>query len=214
ATFVKSRLLLAAGEEDEARKLLEAAFDRADPEPKVLLALGKLYYEGKEYAKAVEIYELAHKAEPYDSKWLVGLLRVYTQTEDRGKQIETLKRLVPTDPDDLNLRVRLARLLLDEGQAAEAERYARQALEIDVLDAHAEQVLGDALVALGKVDGAVEAYQIILEQDERAFAARLGLARAYLLAGKKAEAGKEVARVLMDDPENEDAKRLQEMLDK
>src|SRR5207244_3980541 len=38
ALYVRSRLLLAAGEEDEAQKLLEKATEGAKPEPKALLA--------------------------------------------------------------------------------------------------------------------------------------------------------------------------------
>src|SRR5262249_54503317 len=73
AAYVKARLLVQAGDEDEARKLLESALNREQPEPKVLQALGKLYFEAKEFAKAAEIYELARKAQPYESKWLTEL---------------------------------------------------------------------------------------------------------------------------------------------
>jgi Tfp pilus assembly protein PilF len=145
AAYVSARLLIAAGDEDKARKLLEDAVDAKAPEPKVVQLLGKMYYEGKDFAQAAKMFELGRQAEPYESKWLSELVRVYAQSGDRDKQINALKELVPTDADDLETRKRLTRLLLEEKQYADAERYAHQALEIDVRDAEAQDSLFKAL---------------------------------------------------------------------
>ena len=40
-----------------------------------------------------EMYELGRKAEPYESKWLIELARVYGQTDDKAKLIAVLKDL-------------------------------------------------------------------------------------------------------------------------
>src|SRR5205807_274962 len=96
-----------------------------------------LYFEARDFSKAAEIYELAHRNEPYESKWLVELARVYTQLGNKSKRIETLIQLVPTDADDLEQRKRLAQMLVEAGRFAEAERFAREALEIDVRDVEA-----------------------------------------------------------------------------
>jgi tetratricopeptide (TPR) repeat protein len=150
ASYVKSRLLLDAGEDGQALALLEAAVDREAPEPKVLRSLGKLYYESRNFAKAAEVYELAHKAEPYQCKWLVELARVYAQSGERDKRIEALKELVLTNADDFDQRKRLAQMLLDAGRPTEAERYAREALEIDVRDAEVQEMLQKAYIAQNK----------------------------------------------------------------
>ncbi len=150
ALYVKSRLLWDAGEEEESQKLLEAALDRAAPEPKVLRELGRRAFEGRQFDKAAELYELGRKAEPHERQWLVELARVYAQAKATDKQIAVLQALVPTDGDDLATRKRVAQLLFDAGRHAEAERYARQALEIDILDAESRSILDKALRALGK----------------------------------------------------------------
>jgi tetratricopeptide (TPR) repeat protein len=215
ASYVKARLLLAAGDEEEARKLLEAAAaDQAAPEPKVLQALGKLYFEAKDFTRAAEILELARKVEPYESKWLTELARVYAQAGDKEKQIAVLKELVPTDADELEQRKKLTRLLLDAGRPDEAERYARQALEIDVLDADAQQALGEALLGQKKYEAAVETLTGVLQQNDMADDARLKLAQAYLESGQKQKADNEIAKVLLRDPDNAEAKRLQKLLEK
>src|SRR5262249_34029048 len=150
ASYVKAKLVLMGGDVEGAKELLEGALDRASPEPKVLQELGKLYYDAKDFGKAAEVFELGRKAEPYENSWLLELARVYAQTGDKEKQVGVLKDLVPTDADDLEHRKLLAKLLLEAGKQAEAERYARQALEIDVRDAEAQELAEAALKAQGK----------------------------------------------------------------
>jgi tetratricopeptide (TPR) repeat protein len=150
ASYVKARLELAGGNQEAALKLLQAAVDPQAPEPKVLLELGKLYYEDNSFAKAAETFELGRKNDPHNSQWLEQLLRVYTQANDKDRQIQVLKDLIPTNPDDLDQRKRLAKLLSDAGRHAEAERIARQALEIDILDKDAQELLLKALTAQKK----------------------------------------------------------------
>ncbi len=150
ASVVKARLLMAAGDEDEALKLLQAAADPKAPEPKVLQALAKLYYDAKQLDNAAETLEQGRKAEPFESEWLVQLDRVYTQTKNREWLIAVLKDLMPLDSEDLERRKRLARLLLDAGRPAEAERAAREAFEIDVLDKGVQGLLLEALDAQRK----------------------------------------------------------------
>jgi tetratricopeptide (TPR) repeat protein len=216
ATYVKARLLMAAGDEDQARLLLESVVDSKSPETKVLQALGKLYYEAKDFPKAAKMFEIAHKAEPLDSKWLVELARVYNQSGDRDNQINVLRQLVPTDADDLDDRRRLAQLLVEAEHYPEAERYAREALEIDVLDMAAQQALGDALLGQGqpKLDEAIAVYTTALEMDDKQDAARIRLAQAYLTKGEKQKAENEIARVLARDPDNAEAKKIQAQIDK
>lgn len=145
ANYVKARLLLLAGEDEEARKLLEAALDPKDPEPKIIQLLGKQYFEARQMDKAAETFELGRKTQPFETKWLLELTRVYVQMGNKDKQIDLLKELVITDADDLDQRKRLARMLLDAGRHAEAEKYARQALEIKILDGDVQDMLFKAL---------------------------------------------------------------------
>lgn len=145
ALYVKSRLLWEAGEEHASQKLLEDGLDPKAPEPKLLRELGRRYFEARQFDKAAKVLEQGREAEPHDRQWLVELARVYTQTKENAKLIDILTALVPMDGEDLATRKRLAQLLLDAGRYAQAERSARQALEIDILDAEARTVLDKAL---------------------------------------------------------------------
>jgi tetratricopeptide (TPR) repeat protein len=150
ASYVLARLELLAGNTDEARNLLEAGLDRDTPEPKVLRELGKMYYNASQFDRAAELFELGHKVEPYDRQWLVELSRVYAQQGQRDKHLAVLEQLVPTDADDFENRKRLARLLVETSRYDRAERYARQALEIDFRDKEVQDLYEKALRAQNK----------------------------------------------------------------
>jgi hypothetical protein len=75
---------------------------------------------------------------------------VYSQSKDEAKLIDVLKEVAPTNADDLGVRRKLAELLSKAGRHAEAERYAREALEIEVLDTVAQRSLQESLQAQGK----------------------------------------------------------------
>jgi cellulose synthase operon protein C len=145
ALYVLARLEHLAGNVNRERTLLEEALNKDDPEPLVLLALGKIYYDANEFDKAAQMFELGRKVEPFKPEWLKQLARVHAQKDDKAKLIAVLKDLVPTDADDLEQRLRLARLLLENGQAVEAEKYARQAMEIDVRGKEGQELLLKAL---------------------------------------------------------------------
>jgi Tfp pilus assembly protein PilF len=92
------------------------------------------------------------------------LTRVYAQKDDKTKLIGVLKDLVPTDPDELEQRLRLARLLLEDGKPAEAEKYARQAMEIDVRNKDCRAVLLKTLETQKKDAEAAKLRQVFGEK--------------------------------------------------
>jgi Flp pilus assembly protein TadD len=150
ALFIKAQLLLSAGEDEHAQQLLQLAAALDPPEPKVLRALGKQNFDAGQMDRAEEFYERGHQAEPNDPSWLEDLARVYKQNGDAAKRIAVLAQLAPLDADDLPMRRELAEKLAAAGRWADAERWAREALDIDVEDTSARTVLFQALGALGK----------------------------------------------------------------
>jgi cellulose synthase operon protein C len=147
ALYVLARLERLAGNVKRERTLLEEALNKDDPDPRIVLALGKIYYDARDFDQAAQMFQLGRQVEPFNPDWMKELARVYTQKEDKAKLIAVLKDLVPTDADELEQRLRLARLLMETGDAAEAEKYARQAMEIDVRNKEGRELLFKSLEA-------------------------------------------------------------------
>jgi Flp pilus assembly protein TadD len=150
AAYVKAVLLAAGGDAEIAYTMLEAAVDEHPTEPKAIKLLAKLHFDNKKTTAAANALELGRKLEPHDPSWLVQLAKVYNQSNDEAKLMDVLAEVTKLDYDDLGIRRKLGQLYAKAGKHAEAERIARQALEIDVLDEASQTVLIDALTAQNK----------------------------------------------------------------
>jgi tetratricopeptide (TPR) repeat protein len=157
ASVVKARLLSRGGDDEAATAVLEAALKAKPDDAKLIVAVGRLYLERKQYADAARLFEKGREVAPLDADWLEQLARIYKELKDTEKLNGVLAELVGHDPDELDGRVRLAQLNLEAGQFANAERFARDALMIDVSNADAKDTL---IEALRKQDKTTEAEKI------------------------------------------------------
>ena len=129
----------------------------------VLVALGRLYVDAEKIDKAVEMFELGRKADPYDTTWLIELAKALKKSPefDRAKRIAVLTDLVATDADEFAQRKVLVQRLLETDRFAEAEKAAREALEINLLDADTQELLFKALKGQKKDDEAARVKKLL-----------------------------------------------------
>lgn len=161
--YVKAMLLNDSGDSDIALSLLESVATEACKEVKTHRLLGRMYFESKKFAEAAKAYERCRALEPHETAWLPQLAKIYSQSGDNDKLLGVLKDLTKLDADDLVTRKKLAKMSADAGKHADAERYALQSLEIDVLDADCQRILLDALTAQNK-DAELALMKKLLEQ--------------------------------------------------
>lgn len=150
AAVVKARLLDREKNPAVARAVLEEALKENPDDPRVILALGRHYLVDKDEAKAAAVFERGRKAAPLGADWLTELARIYGSLKKNPELISVLTEMAARDPDDIPARVKLARLHLTAGKPADAERFAREVLFIDVMDADARELLIEALKAQKK----------------------------------------------------------------
>jgi predicted Zn-dependent protease len=150
ASVVKARMMTREKDEAGARTVLQDAEKQNPNDPRVLLALGKLLIEAKELDKAAALFEKGRKAAPLDGDWLEQLARIYATTDQKPELASVLSEIAAKDPDDLAVRLKLARTHAESGKHAEAERAASDALYIDVKHEGARGLLLDALKAQKK----------------------------------------------------------------
>jgi tetratricopeptide (TPR) repeat protein len=151
AACVKALLLIDGGDEDLAIALLSTNVDDKTTDPKALKVLSRIQMQTKKFNEAARTMEQGRAADPNDTTWLTDLVKLYTkELKDDPRLADVLKELVKQDPDELPARRKLAKALLEDGKLADAEVYARQVLEIDVLDAEGQRILLEALMGQNK----------------------------------------------------------------
>lgn len=156
ACLLMARVLRRAKDDAGAKTVLEEAAKVNPDDSRVLLELGKLYFDLKDYDNAAATFEKGRKAAPGDADWLDALARVYDVAKKPDALAVVLAEQSLAMPDDLALHIRLAKLYTNAGKHAEAERVARAALMIDLMNAEAKELLLGSLAAQKK-DKEVEA---------------------------------------------------------
>ncbi len=210
ATYVLARLAVVTGERDEARELLEAAINPADPFPAGIQLLSGLRCLQGDFAAAEELVLAAQVAQPGNPQWTEDLAAIYLRSGDDAKLAGQLEKLAEADADQFNYRKKLALIAQAEGDHRAAARWAREAIWIDVMDTDVHEVLAEAALQLGEYPLATGEYRTLiqLQPDQRRWP--LALARAYLAADETANARGVLKQMLLDFPNDQEARNLLE----
>lgn len=213
--YVKARLLIVIGDEDEAIKILRPAFDPAKPNERVIELLAPLEMKAGRLDEAERLYETARKDDPFHTKWIAGLARIHLRKKEPKKFLADLAMIADNDADDLDTRKALAERHLTLGDAAQAEKWATECLYINVYDPACHVLLADALLARDKPSEAVEEYKTALSlKPKKADQLKVKLARAESKAGHPDEAKTILDDLLKADPDHPEAKKLREEMEK
>ena len=148
AAVVMAELEMLARDFDAAIAFLETAFEKEQPNARVLGLLAKLRLLKSEPAEAAKLYELGRKKFnidqaylPQSGEWLKGLAAAYIQLGEDEKLKNVLEAIAALDGDNPTVRQKLAQLADDEGDVAEASRWASEALQIDVTDPGTHRIM-------------------------------------------------------------------------
>lgn len=202
------------GRLDEAAALLEPALDRKIPHLRLLELLADLQVRRKDYAAAADLYALGRQLEPQAQRWIEGLARSHLLAKDEGKLALALKSLAGMDSDNLAARRKLAEIAEKNGNWADAERWAREVLHINVADVTAQQTLGRALLARNEPRAALAMLEPAVEFQPENVELVVLLAQAYLGTQNAGKARELLRRALDRAPTHERALQLWKGLDK
>jgi tetratricopeptide (TPR) repeat protein len=145
ASIVLARILQRDKDIPGARATLEAAVRENQEDPRLLLALARLYMDAGEPEKAAAELETLRKLGMPDTEILVMLEKLYTSSGKTEALMGVLAELSARAPDDIEVKLKLARLHHDAGNLTSTERFAREALHVNVLDEEARKLLLAAL---------------------------------------------------------------------
>lgn len=169
-----------------------AAADRAEE----LLDKGNEYRDARKFSEAENAYQSVLKIKPRDARAAYGLGNVYTD-QQRWEGAESAYRdAVLWNPSDVDALVALSVVLVqprsgasNAKRLADAEAFARRAVQLDPKNAVAWDRLGVALQARGTFNNETEhAYRRAVELDPQFAVAYVHLGRILKRVGRPAEA--------------------------
>jgi tetratricopeptide (TPR) repeat protein len=170
----------------EATRAFEQAMKLEPASTSPYVQLGTLYLKEGQKVRAVEAYKKAIELIDQQEKESSGFLQLKKQF-NRAKTTEAYRGL--------------ALALLSQGKVDEAVATLKTAVEKMPKDPSARQALGEAYLAQGNTDGAIEQLQQRLAL-EPTTDARLDLARAYVKKRSAKQAEPLYQQVLKEEPDN------------
>ena len=212
AAFVVGALLVRDEKFDDAAKVLEPALNRDHPNRHLLELLMRVRLKQKRPEEAEGLCELGKQHFPYNSDWWKGTAAAAKLTGDNPKRREALEKLVLIEADDPAPRKALAEMALADGNFADAYKYAKLTLHIDVLDADVHCLLGESLRGLNRLPQSIIELETALELKPKDSDLQLNLAETLLSSDRKDDARKLVDEVLKQKPDHEAAQKLSEKL--
>jgi tetratricopeptide (TPR) repeat protein len=110
----------------------------------------------------------------------LDLGHLYETQKNSDKVIETYREFIRLNPETIPMRLRLGQIFFRMEKYGEAERVSREVLEIDDSQMDARFALGLSLLFAGEnLDGAIDEFLIVLENNPQNHKARFFLASAY-----------------------------------
>jgi tetratricopeptide (TPR) repeat protein len=214
ATYVRARLQMLIGNNEGVVTMLEEALNRDSPQANLLKLLAGLKYKAEDYRGAAELYELGRRKFSGDVAWTKLLARVHLKSGDSAKLRPLLEELALSDGDDLATRKKLAQLAMEDKDYVSAEKWATDAIHIDVMDVEMHRMLGEALVEQEEFGEAIEEYEVAVQLEPRTLHLRFALADACVQADQPEKARKALDELLQLDPDYPGADVLLESLKK
>jgi len=172
---------LALDRPEDAEKALRRASALNANDPDVLMHLGRALMvldRTEEAQKYLDQYQSARPKRQRDARREPGMIGLATlpETERRNREVERLRRLAKSRPDDPTLQRNLAELLLSGGQVEEAEKEFDRLLAMNV-DAQTVEECGRVLARAGRYSLARRFFERALSERPTA---RLDLAMTVL----------------------------------
>ncbi|HEX6387497.1 MAG TPA: tetratricopeptide repeat protein [Anaerolineae bacterium] len=147
AIIYKAEAVLAQGDEDVAVRLLDGLKIERFPQPEgahlaqVLVELGKLSLDRRQFAEAESYWRWAIIQSPERDTYYVGLGRALAGQQRWGEAAMAYQRAIRLAPDKAQHYLRLARVLIQAGEAEEALLALQRAGELEPDNAAVRRLL-------------------------------------------------------------------------
>lgn len=163
--------------------------------------------QGK-YAEAVIHYRNAVQKDPQFGEARLKLAETYERLGDVRKALAEYIRAADLLPDNADLQVKAANVLLLARRFDDAKARAERALALAPGSVEAQIAKGNALAGLKSVDAAAAELEAAVHANPGSVPARLALANFHWNSGRVAAAERELEAALAVDPQDVSANRM------
>lgn len=201
-TLARAAGMLATGQVDAARRLVDDMLERAPSEPVTLSLASVMALVGGRGEQARELAERALAADERSASAALAASFVAQAEFDIARSAKLAERAAELDPEDPTALARVAELRLAQGDLRGARRAAEKALRRSPGDVRALSVLGFVELASRRPAAARSLFERALEGDSGLAEAHLGLGLARLRLGDLGAGREEMQTATALDPGN------------
>jgi len=159
AALVLSQILLQGEANIEAKQVLEGAYNADKPDLELWSRLALLKLQTNAAKEALDLYRNGAKAFPSDRRFQRGIADAAKAAGEKAAWKEALEVIAKIDADDADARLSRALIALDEKDFANAVKYAKLAMHVDVLNVEIHRALARGLketaAAIAEYDAAL-----------------------------------------------------------
>jgi tetratricopeptide (TPR) repeat protein len=170
-----------------------------------------LLKDGK-YAEAAASYEKALPALPDHVGLLMQLARAYHGAKQEGKSIETLKKVIAKEPDNVGALLLLGNASLESGHLEEGKAYLDKVPASAITDPTAYMNVGILYMNKKRPGEAVDYFSRAIQMDPKSHLGYYYRGLAHIQGQKVAEAKADFHKVVELAPDSAEAKEAKELL--
>ncbi len=188
ARFLRAAGLVGTGTYQQAKQELIQLQKEFPASVDVQLQLSLIEMVQKQYREAEERLRAAIRPGQRDLRPFLGLVQTYRLQRQPGLAVAMLEKELAKEPNDKDLRVLLASVLLSTGKFNEAQAQYQQLIDRNPKSAEIQALMGQSYQFKGETGKAIEYYRASVALNGEDPASAGALAHMLEVSGKKQEA--------------------------
>jgi len=160
AMLNRSSALMGIGDSQKARQEIDAVLAIAPNNPDARYQAGYLAWTAKDYKHAEEVFGDLYKANPKDSRGMIGLVETMASQNHMADAIKLLQESVSRQPERRDFQLALANLYVRNQRYDDAVQVLRSLLKTDPKSADLLLRLAETQRRKGDVNAAIETFRL------------------------------------------------------
>ncbi len=208
AALVVARCQMERDDAEGAEATLAQAWQAEQPQPQLTAMLGQVRLKLDNAEGALTVFNAAQVKSLDDPQWPRGIASAAGSLGQRAVKLTALERVAAIDPDDVKARKTLAEEAFRDGDGPRTVRFAKLALQIDVLDAEIHRLLARGFRMIKNPTGALAEWEVTCQLQPGKPDDEVEWARTLHDLGRTDDAQDRLQRVLQKFPDHTAAKTL------